>query len=172
MAEIQIGDRRGPRGPEGEKGHRGRDGHDGDTGPTGPAGGPTGATGSTGPTGATGSTGPTGTTGPSSLHIAAGQFLPDGVGHTVTIVSQSGEFASAQYLGVGNYIVNLNVIPGVVAANQAIAVGTAAETGTAIIVVITAVFSVDHVQFGINLFNDAGAQVDEQFNLHVALLGI
>lgn len=152
----------GPTGPTGSTGATGA------TGPTGSTG-RTGATGSTGPTGSTGATGPSG---PSSLRIAAARFLPDGVAHTVTIVSQSGEFASAQYLGVGNYIVNLNVIPGVIVANQAIAVGTAAETGTAIIVVIAAVFSVDHVQLGINLFNDVGVQVDEQFNLHVALLGI
>lgn len=117
--------------------------------------------------------GPTGATGPagsSSLPLAAGKFLPNAGGATVTIVAQSGEFASAQYAGVGNYIVNLNVIPGVTIANQAIITGTANETAQSVTVTVVAIFSVDHVRLGITLFDAAGAQIDTEFYLHVALL--
>lgn len=192
----------GPTGPTGVAGNATLTGATGSTGPSGPTGaagtatstgatGPAGATGATGagatgpagaagaagaagPTGATGSTGAsstaTGPTGP-GLPLAAALFSP--VGSTLTIVSQSGQIASATYLGVGNYLIHLNAIAGLTAASQIIPTATvgANSGGAPFVVNVVAAFA-GTGQIQINLWDDTNTPVDENFYLHVAFLGI
>ena len=91
----------------------------------------------------------------------------------VTIVSQSGQFASAQYLGVGSYLVHLNAIAGLTSADQIIPTGiVGANAGGAPFTINVVVAFAGTGEIQVNLFNDADAAVDEEFYLHVALLGI
>jgi hypothetical protein len=186
MADIKIalvdnaadegGGERGERGERGHRGHRGPRGHDGDPGPTGPTGSSgTGATGFTGPTGPTGSAGLTGATGPtgsgSGPSIASGRFDPDAGTSTVTITRQTGQFAMAVYNGVGDYMVHLNVIPGITDFLDVIPVGTVSATGGFILTALPGFF-VDHATIEVLITDAAGTPSDQSFFLDVTLLGV
>lgn len=151
MSEIKIT----------SEGSRGPRGHEGPRGPTGPAGATeTGAIGPTGPTGA-------------GVPLAVGLFSPNGGGSSVAIISQSGEFASAQYLGAGNYLIRLNAIAGLTAGNQIIPVGVVGANGSGspfTIDLVAAFAGVGTIQ--VSLWDNSNTPVDEEFYLHVALLGI
>jgi hypothetical protein len=186
---------RGHRGHKGETGATGATGATGGTGATGPTGatgstgatgptgvaGTTGATGATGATGSTGATGPTGTTGatgPSGatahrLASAAGRFDPNpAAGGSVAISSQSGEFASATYLAVGQYTIFMNVIPGITSANQGIWLATVLAGGNGFEIMTQPGFSGGALSVGINIKDTTNAFVDQSFYVHVDLLGI
>ncbi len=192
---------RGHRGHRGERGFDGATGPTGPSGSAGPAGptgstgaastvtGPTGATGSTGNTGAPGATGPTGPTGATGstgapgatgatgaipahrLASAAGRFDPS-VGGPVAITSQSGEFASATYVGVGDYTLSLNVIPGITTANQVIWLGTVLSAAGGFIITTAPGFSGGAAGCIVRITDAAGTPVDQSFYIHADLLGI
>ena len=95
----------------------------------------------------------------SASTLAAGRFQPNPLTSTVTIVSQTGEFLAATYLGMGFYEVVMAPIAG-------IPVVSGLSLG------INAVVS----PFGpagtyrIAITNSAGNLVDDTFFLHVRLL--
>jgi hypothetical protein len=146
------------KGPEGQNG-RGPAGRTGSTGPTGPTG-PTGSGGSPGSTGFTGPPGPS--------DVAGGLFSPTPPG-SLTILSQSGEFASGQYLGVGNYIVHLNALAGITSAEQIIplAMVTAAPN---VVSVLGTFPGAGPGEVLITITNNLGVPIDQDFYLHVKLL--
>ena len=145
MSEIHIGDRRGPEGPRGHRGHRGHEGDGGPTGPTGPG---------------------------SGLTTAAGFFIPDALSSSVSINAQSGQFASATYVGVGSYRVDLNVIPGLTSSSQILATGTVQLSVGGFILTLTHGFSVDHGQINVHITDSAGVPSDQSFVLNASLLGV
>lgn len=119
-----------------------------------------------GPAGATGPTGPAG----AGLSAAAGRFDPDPDG-AVVITRQSGQFAQADYNGVGNYTVHLMPIPGLTNLDI-VPVGTVLDANGGFILTDAPGFSVDHVIIGIRITDAAGIPVDRPFYLHVDLLGV
>lgn len=126
---------------------------------------------SEGPRGPRGRTGPTGPTGPAGASdVAAGLFRPSALGSTVTIVSQSGEFASGQYLAVGNYIVHLNAIAGITSADQIIPIGMGAGGAPLRVSVLGAFPGAGPGEVLVNLFDQTGTPIDQDFYLHVRLL--
>jgi uncharacterized membrane protein len=143
MSDVKLGELGELREGEGERGPRGHRGHDGSTGPTGPSG-PTGS--------------PT---------IAAGSFT--GTPATVTINEQTGQFASATYNAVGNYLLTLNAIPGVVSGTQLIPLGTSTDDGR--IVSINTSFIAGHGVLIVHVVDDTGTPVDTTFFVHLALVG-
>lgn len=163
MSDPKIGldGRRGPRGERGERGERGHRGHDGGYGATGP-------TGSAGATGSTGSTGSTGATGPGQ-ETAVGQFRPDALISAVVITSQNGLFASAAYNAVGDYLLTLVPIPGLIAAEQLVPVATAFLTAGTIITLLPG-FSGGQGKISVQITDAAGVPIDRSFSVISALL--
>jgi len=74
-------------------------------------------------------TGPTGSSSSSDDTLAAGFFHPEAQTATVTIVSQTGEFAEATYLSLGNYRLRFAAIPGLTALEQIIPVVSPRNVG-------------------------------------------
>lgn len=169
-ATGQTGPSGGVTGATGQTGG-GQTGATGQTGPSGPSGGVTGATGATGATGSTGATGATGATG-SGLPAAAGSFTPNPPTNVV-VTAQSGQFASpGVYVGVGIYTINLNVIPGIVAANQLIWIGTVSAGSGGFTIATLPGFSGGHGSVVVHITDTSGSPVDEPFYLHVDMLGL
>jgi hypothetical protein len=148
-----------------ERGPRGCDGPVGPEGPAGPAG-RRGLSGSTGPTGPC-CTGPTGPSSSSDGPLAAGFFHPDGQAATVTIVSQTGEFASATYLSLGNYRLRFVAIPGLTVPEQLIPVVSPRQAGFT-----AAVTPLDILGLLVDVIvrDAAGDFADSDFFVHVKLL--
>jgi hypothetical protein len=90
----------------------------------------------------------------------------------VTIVSQSGEFASATYLSVGQYTLNLSAIPGITTSSQGIWLATVIAGGSGFVISTESGFSGGALAVGVAIKDTAGAFVDEPFYIHVDLLGI
>ena len=102
---------------------------------------------------------------------ASGRFDPE-IGGPVVISSQSGEFASATYVGPGFYTIFLNEIPGLVGANQIIPVGTVLSGAGGFILTSTPGFVAGAGSVGVRITDSAGTPVDQAFYLHVDLLGV
>lgn len=105
MAEILIGNVKGPQGDTGPKGDTGPQGPKGATGATGPQGpkGDTGSQGATGPQGPKGDKGDTGATGQRGSQWYSGTGIT-GTSTTATIFSGSGVTSAL----VGDYYINTN----------------------------------------------------------------
>ena len=148
----------GPRGPEGPAGPPGR------RGVTGPAGAP--GFGSTGPVGPC-CTGPTGPTSSSDDTLAAGWFFGDPQTQTVTTVSQTGHFASAEYISAGLYRLTLVPIPGLDNITQIIPVVSVRGEGyTATVDPINAF----PLSFDVRIRSEEGDAIDGDIFVHVKLL--
>ena len=88
-------------------------------------------------------------------------------GGVVSITSQNGLFASATYVGVGQYTINLDQIPGITGVNDIIPTGTVLSLGDVVIITLAPGFVGDHATIGVSIKNTSGDAVDESFYLHV-----
>jgi hypothetical protein len=93
-------------------------------------------------------------------------------GGSVTITSQSGEFATATYLAVGTYNLSLSAIPGITSSDQALWLGTVISGSGGFIITTVAGFSGGAATVGIRITDSTGALVDQAFYIHADLLGI
>lgn len=159
------------------RGPRGRRGPMGPTGPTGP----TGTSSLTGPTGPTGDAGQPGATGPigesgNGLRVAAGFFVPVTSSGTVAIISQSGQFASATYLGVGSYQIDLLPIAGVVSADQIFPQATLQDSilvsPFTMTISVTTSFVAGHGRIVVSVQRSFLPDLDAPFYLGVAFTGL
>jgi hypothetical protein len=89
-----------------------------------------------------------------------------------TILEQTDgfEFSSSSYFGVGNYVIDLAVIPGLTSQNQIIPVGTTISDG--LIISITTSFGAGHGILTVHVVNAAGNPADSTFFIHAVLVGV